>query len=291
MGESKVGVEGAVQRLQSVVAEMWAKSTTQQRRFLWDRMTRWVHLNGLEVNADSASLFVLATSVSPQGQLTYCKSLSGLFRHLGLANQSLLSLGAALRAAGAAIPQKQALPIPRDVLLGWAVSQSADVRLCALLAWKTASRWSEVQLLRSDQFLIVSANEVIIDWFVTPKGRRADPFRSCRLVVVAGSLVSEIARLFHLLSPFQRLTHLDTCHLDKTWKKELPSYTAHSIKRGAISHLLVLLARGVPIQEVLVSRLAKHASESGLSPMTLRYGGDKIALARALRTGEVTVHL
>ena len=110
------------------------------------------------MTADTAVLFVLATQVSKQGQLTYAKALSGTFTHIGLGNQPLLSFAAALRAAGAA-----------RTLLQWA---EPEVELSAVCEGDTHRGDSEL---------------------AHPKGRRGDPFTPSKLVVVTGALTEKIA--------------------------------------------------------------------------------------------------
>ncbi|KAJ9452494.1 hypothetical protein DIPPA_25585 [Diplonema papillatum] len=278
---------------------MWAETTLRDRQNLWRRFDAWTVARGLPTNADSASLFVLATQVRPQGLLSYAKALSAVFGHMGRDNHPLRALASALRAAGAAIPCAQAEPIPRELLLRWARAQESSVCLAALVAWKTASRWGEVCALSSPQFLLVTPQEVIIDWFRTPKARKRDPFRPSRFAVVQGDLTSEIATLFQECSPFEKLTEMTTEALDVTWKRApaMSTFSAHSIKRGAATFIFQKLASGeAVVPAALVDRLTKHEEKEGggadkFSDTTLRYGGDLVALARALRTGEVTRHL
>ena len=280
----------ATGRLQEVVRNMWAKKTSRERRYLWERFAAWTGRHRLPMNADAAVLFVLATSVSQQGQLTYAKALSGTFLHIGIANQSLLSFASALRAAGAAIPAGQAVHISRERLISWATVQRDDLRLCALLAWKSASRWGEVCSLDSEQFVLVTPTEVVVDWHTVPKGRRGDPFTPSKFVVVTGPLTSTIALLFDRLKPFRTLTTVTTEAIVERWRHTpgMEQYTGHSIKRGAVTYLLSLLAQGLPVDPALISVVAKHKVETALSPTTLRYAGDPVALARALGTQHVT---
>ncbi|KAJ9437374.1 hypothetical protein DIPPA_01828 [Diplonema papillatum] len=67
-----------------------------------------------------------------------------------------------------------------------------------------------------------------------------------------------------------------------------------SIKRGAVDHLVCAKAAGAPFPEHLISRLAKHTADNvdpTLAQMTVRYTSDVVALARVLRSAEVTEHL
>lgn len=281
--------------MQAVAANLWAASTTQARRNLWYRLQHWCTDNHVPVTPNAAALFVLATGVSPQAQLAYATALSGIFRHFGVDTQPLLSTAAALRAAGGKVPLSQAAPIPKDTLVAWARRQKPDVQLAALLAWKCVARWGEVQKLSRAQFLVVSPEEIIIDWHTTPKGRRANPFTLTKFTVITGDLTGQCAALVTTLTPFTTLTTLTTEGLNARWQvlPVMAPYSAHSIKRGAITHLLRLIAEGTPIPEELVSRVAKHTTPhtTGLTEMTVRYGADPVALARVLRTAEVTRYL
>ncbi|KAJ9447092.1 hypothetical protein DIPPA_34610 [Diplonema papillatum] len=281
--------------MSAVVADMWARSTTQERRSLWRRLQAWTTERGLGMNADSACLFVAATGVRPQGQLAYTKALSASFGAMGFENHPLRVLAKALRGGGAAIPENQATPIERRKLVSWARQQQSSVRLAVLVAWKTASRWAEAANLSSVQFLLVTQKEVVVDWFQTPKGRTQDPFKASRFAVIQGPLTAEIAVLYAKCAPFAPLSALTTSALDALWGQstQMQGYTAHSIKRGAVKHLLPLLTSG-KLSPHLIDRLTKHEEEGGpgtLSRTTLRYAGGDVDLARALETGKVTKHL
>ncbi|KAJ9435567.1 hypothetical protein DIPPA_19823 [Diplonema papillatum] len=288
-------VEMARTKMSAVVADMWARSTTQERRSLWRRLQAWTTERGLGMNADSACLFVAATGVRPQGQLAYTKALSASFGAMGFENHPLRVLAKALRGGGAAIPENQATPIERRKLVSWARQQQASVRLAVLVAWKTASRWAEAASLSSVQFLLVTQREVVVDWFQTPKGRTQDPFKASRFAVIQGPLTAEIAVLYAKCAPFAPLSTVTTSALDALWGQsaQMQGYTAHSIKRGAVKHLLPLLTSG-KLSPHLIDRLTKHEEEGGpgtLSRTTLRYAGGDVDLARALETGKVTKHL
>lgn len=291
--ESRVTAGQALDRLRGVVARIWAPTSTAQRFRLWNRLLEWTRSNSLAVDADSAVLFVLATGVTPQSQLTYAKQLSGIFRHFGWNSQSLLSFASALTADGATIPENQAAPIDKVALVGWARGQPAALQLAAIVAWKTASRWGETRALSSRNFVHVADDEVIIDWGTLPKGRRSSPFTLSRWTVILGDLTREIAGLVMTLGQFDRLTEISSEELNLLWRKApgMENFTAHSIKRGAVTHLFLRLAQGAPITEELIARLAKHKTESGLPEVTIRYGGSDVWLARALRTGAVTMQL
>ena len=294
--EDSVTYIEATERLQETLEKMWASKTTASRRNLWRRFRAWAREKEKPANASSAVLFVMATGVAVQGLLSYAKSLSAVMGGIGIENGPLLSLAAALRANGAAIPLEQATPMTSFDLVDWARGQELKTHLAMLVCWKTASRWGETAALSRDQFISVSPSEIIIDWFRTPKGRRANPYSPSRWTVIKGNHTEEIKILLDAMGEFKKLHPWDTSKLVKTFQQDgrMKRYTAHSIKRGAISHLLEVLASDQEQQgltEGLISRLAKHAGVSALSDTTLRYGGNPIAMARALKTGDVTCFL
>ncbi|KAJ9450188.1 hypothetical protein DIPPA_20898 [Diplonema papillatum] len=295
--EMAVSPQGALGRFQALMGDMWATTTTAQRRQLWRRFSQWTARQGLPMDPDAAVLFVMATGVKVQGQLAYSKAMAGSFKHLGIPRQPLYSLTSALRAVGADIPEHQATPMPKEVLIPWAYGQEPEVCLTALLAWKSCSRWGEVYMLASEQFLVVEDNEVIVDWNVTPKGKRGAPFKPSKYVVIRGDLTAEIARLVRSLQPFSQLCRLSTDAVAKRWGRTLgmEEYSGHSIKRGAYTVLTQLMAAGtLKVPGCLVSRVLKHEERGGertVSDVTLKYGGDPVAQARMLLTWEVTQHL
>jgi hypothetical protein len=64
--------------------------------------------------------------------------------------------------------------------------------------------------------------------------------------------------------------------------------SGHSLKRGALTILAQLVVGGL-LDIELLPRLAKHKSSmEALTASTLRYMGDRVVLARMLRTQEAT---
>lgn len=291
--ELGMSVAEANRRLSSLVASAWATGTLEDRQRLFRRFIAWTHLRGISPSPDNACLFVVATNVKLQGMFAYAKMMSAIFGHIGADNRPLKSLTSVLRGSGGATPMSQARPIPRETLMVWALGQSPLLRLTALVAWKTASRWGEVSFLPHHHFVLISDLEVIVDWHALPKGRRSNPYCRSKLAVVTGPMTLEIARLLRAAGEFSRLSPWTTEKLDREWAKDpkMRGFTGHSIKRGAVDHLLRAKAAGASFPTSLISRLAKHqndADEPDLADTTIRYTSDSIALGRALRTAEVT---
>ncbi len=287
----------ATSRLKDLVKSAWADSTVKSRQWLYRRFIAWTQLHGVPANPDTACLFVVATGIKVQGMHTYSKMMSAIYRHLGEDNRPLKTLTAVLRGAGGAIPDSQALPISKELLMQWA-SKQQDKMLCltAWVAWKTASRWDDVCYLPHHHFVLVQNDEVIVDWHAQPKGRRSNPFCRSKLAVIKGPLTSKIAKGLRAAGNFQNLSPWTGNKLNDEWKKDarMRGYTGHSIKRGATDHLLRAKAAGAPFPPALISRLTKHrndADEPDIAEMTILYASDSVALARVLRTGEVTPFL
>ncbi|KAJ9452307.1 hypothetical protein DIPPA_14232 [Diplonema papillatum] len=196
---------------------------------------------------------------------------------------------------GAAIPLNQSLAVPKDTLVEWALRQDPRVCLAALVAWKTASRWGDVCNLARRHFVLVTDKEVIVDWHNLPKGRSRNPYSKSKLVVIAGPLTAAIAALIRSLGDFQQLSGITASQLDRMWAADpsMSQFSAHSIKRGAVDHLMEAKAGGAPFPAHLISRLAKHANDVDptVADMTVRYVSNSVALARVLQTAEVTAFL
>ncbi|KAJ9437229.1 hypothetical protein DIPPA_22446 [Diplonema papillatum] len=99
----------------------------------------------------------------------------------------------------------------------------------------------------------------------------------------------EIVRLGNsLFQEVQFQYYWNVKHIPRAQLMRERRYSAHSVKRGAVDHLMAAKAGGAPFPAHLISRLAKHANEVDptVSDMTIRYTTDSVALARVLQTGE-----
>ncbi|KAJ9446256.1 hypothetical protein DIPPA_18987 [Diplonema papillatum] len=133
---------------------------------------------------------------------------------------------------------------------------------------------------------------LVVDWNTLPKGRRGNPFCRSKVVAIRGPLTREIAELLRGLGNFQQLCPLSTDQFSRLLGADNATklYSAHSVKRGAIDHLMNMKAAGAPFALQLISRLAKHTNDADptVANMTVRYTSDPVALARVLQTGDVT---
>ncbi len=282
----------ALESLHDTLRDTWAQSTLTQRQHLWHRYRAWcTRERQAPSSPESAVLFILATRQSPQTMLTYGKIMSAIFGRMGWPRLDISNLLASLRLQGAEVPIHQAVPIPRQTLETWARSQpNMTVRICCFLAWKTASRWDDVSGLQRHNFILCTPTEIIIDWSTVPKGRRRNPYKPSKYTVVVGRLTNEIAAHVWTMNARETLCPKTTSAIDTAWKSDpmMAQFTCHSIKRGALTHLIELGSTCPEIDPTRISLLAKHEHIYDLAAGTIRYSANPIATARLLRTQDVT---
>ena len=240
--EDSVTYMEATEKLQETLEKMWASKTTASRRNLWRRFRAWAREKEKPANASSAVLFVMATGVAVQGLLSYAKSLSAVMGR----NRKRTAVELGCSTEGERGGNTAGTGNANDKFRPGGLGKGARLKdhLAMLVCWKTASRWGETAALSRDQFIPVSPSEIIIDWFRTPKGRRANPYSPSRWTVIKGNHTEEIKILLDAMGEFKKLHPWDMSKLVKTFQQDgrMKRYTAHSIKRGAISHLLEVLA-------------------------------------------------
>jgi hypothetical protein len=235
--------------------------------------------------------FVVAQDILPSSALTYAKSLSATARRFDQPVPLLRLVMSGLAARGAGIPTKQAPPISREELDSLIPRLPREYRVPTLLAWKAAARWADMLALTKASFLQLRPQEVIIRWGTT-KSTRLTPFAPTLWTVVEDPDPQRLMPLIHHVnqlprpdSPFTTLTSHDFCRMASRLKVK---WTAHSMKRGAVTHLIEQAAEG-RVDPWIVARLAKH--KAGLMEFpetTLRYAANDPATARMLGTQDAT---
>jgi hypothetical protein len=164
------------------------------------------------------------------------------------------------------------------------------------LSWKTASRWDDMthitgrMIVPRPQFPL----QIIIRWGEGTKTSQAGKSLNAPhlwTVVVPNQegwddqIFTRAKILLESLPQKQHLTTLTTAQASALLKRVDNRLSAHSIKRGAVTHLF---NQGAPLE--LISRLAKHAAQTShnFSITTLGYGASDGQIALALKTQEVT---
>lgn len=268
----------ACTRVLAVLAAAYTRSTLQRKARVARLTTRVTSINEMILEVDGMN-------VAPSTKLTYINEAS---RALGMANtDELRAYRTVLQKQSALRPLKQAPPLTREVLEAVLPELTLRDQTALMLAWKTASRWGDIQKLQETNFKQISDNEIVIAWGATPKGSHMRPYRQDMYTVVTGPWTKEIAANLRRLTLSDGLTQTPTDRISTILKTltGLP-VSAHSIKRGAITHLLREVNRGVLTLEQ-VQRLGKHLSME----TTLRYAAQEIPLAHALGTQHTTSRL
>jgi hypothetical protein len=194
----------------------------------------------------------------------------------------------------ASMDTSSAVPILRDQL--FAILNrfcTAPATLAFLyLSWRTASRFDEIEALQPDSFLEVNQTRITIWWRHRSKSSQLNPHQPRFFVVLSPSIHNDD---HHWNTVVQYVLQFpgwpaQTRHQARSFLKRInPMFTDHSVKTGAINHLLNFAANNV-IPLKLISLVAKHKmDDTEISETTIGYGkANYLALARALKTEEAT---
>lgn len=191
----------------TVISQLWADSTLENRRQLWERFLSFTTERKFPIQhqqeMDWAIVMFLEhlkrenTDLKPSSVLTYAKTLAAIASRLTMMVPITRMYMSGLRATGALIPQEQAPPLPFKPHLLRLAKQALEYtsranhnlmneRLYTLLfiMVKTASRFDEVQRLLRTQLKPLNEFELMIDWSDRTKSTRSDPNRPDTKVIL-----------------------------------------------------------------------------------------------------------
>jgi hypothetical protein len=284
---------------------MWVRRTWQTRanllrRWLAHSSTLHPSLQSLPLSAQMA-LFLQSTKTSAATKRTYGGSLRSLAHHMGHVQTPVLDLvmsGLAVESNEA--PIKQAVPITPEQLnfladKAWQADPTGRLSLSLYIAWKTASRWSDVTALTKENFIEFDhqQHQVVIQWGRTKTNRR-EKYRASMVTVLQDddhpATLHLLQRTLRSLTKTTPLCPFSTSRLRAFMRRfpETATLTAHSIKRGALEMLAGFAASG-QLPARLIPLLAKHKDALHDFPAaTLRYINSKAQLGRMLRTQDAT---
>ena len=291
------------QRAEAVIRNIWAEGTTWRNRSnLWQRFQESFRLNPQQSLDWAVTTFVEETATQPSGRLQYAKDLSAMLSRMGHQVPVCRMYMAGLRTSGALEPTDQAHPISAQQVLqamGAADAQRlAPLKAGIFLAYKSAARWSDINRLQRKNIFGLKPTSLTIHWGDATKTTAAEPFAVRGLTVVehpAGMhwLVDYLAQLtpeqFICPWPTDKVTRWMLAYVPQDTDPQ-KAVTASSIKRGAVTFLVVQASRGLVSPE-LISRVAKHKHWfEEISATTIRYVGREVwdELAHVLRTQEAT---
>jgi hypothetical protein len=170
-------------------------------------------------------------------------------------------------------------------------THNPTLRVALFVAWKCAARWADVLELSGKSFVQLTPTQIVVAWDST-KTTSAGDFRAWRWTVIHDRLPMDwVVQVLETLGQLQPLTRVPTSVLPQHLQKFGGDFTAHSIKRGALDHLVREAVDG-KLDIKLIPLLAKHQDPSNQFPAsTLRYIQDKVALALLLGSQKATILL
>ena len=200
-----------------------------------------------------------------------------------------------LRNSGALVTTHSAECATLDQVRHLLAVSSPDVAAAVSLAWRTASRWGDLEDLSAANFLQVEDCRITLEWGRTKSNQELRDTMSS-LVVIAS--VVPMPEIVNFVRQLRRGVPFCTIRTDKfrailaadTSTAEL---TAHSLKNGAADVLLhhAILGR---VDKSLIPRVTKHSEgdrSERLPSVTQGYFKDKVRRAQLLETEKVTIWL
>ena len=277
----------------ALVQSRWSKSTLQRRAYLGTTYTEFLTSMDLPETEESLVLTLqwMAPSVEPSTLAAYATTLRAMYP--GCGGDLLSNYIASLRVLAGSSTLHQAPPITIAQFQEAFSKMPPEVRWAFWLAWKTASRWADVKnITRKTVHFTVRPDEMVVDFHNLTKASKLRPFRHDMVVLIRDTYenVQSFRRYIASRPLSAPLTTWTTNTLTQFLRKLFPGshLSAHSLKRRVIQLLTEAAAEGlIPLQ--LVAQMAKHVGGQPLLPdTTVRYLTDRVALARANRSGEAT---
>lgn len=194
-----------------------------------------------------------AKLIQPPSAYTYLKELRMSSQKLDIPMDltALHEYGEALKRGGALRSENQAPPAHRADVEASLLLLSEDEGIGMIVAWKTSSRIGEIQYLLKENFQWIRDDL----WAITFPFSKSDPYRlGTTLTTHLGTAWSERLRAaVDALPPGGQLSTLTTRRAAAVLGRVRQELTAHSIKRGALTAMLLA---GAPLN--LIQIMAKH---------------------------------
>lgn len=260
--------ETVVAKLEEVLQHRYVDSTWRHMVSIRERLR--VYMEALRVDSvlDGALFFLtdlLLKEREKSSVLTYHWQLQKaieIFDGMALKENWLWNaFGVCLRRMGALVPHRQAVAMTRDHFLRIVADNDIDinVRMAVLLAWKTGMRGSDLRRLNVGDVTVVAEEQAIIVHLV---GNKTDYYvQGTHIWADVGS--PEAVRYFQRRRREAKdspLFPFSNAEITRALRRADPHYTGHSIRRGALSYLVLV---GKTEEEIL--RLKTHRTREGLA--------------------------
>ena len=270
----------------------WSKSTWDSRCGLWTRFETWSA--GQPMTPFRAVTFLRQQTCEVQAKLPYAKAFCALFSHMASNTAPLKLYEKSLVAQGALVPIQQAKAMTKPQVLRLAArilnkykAKGRGAAITTKAAWKVAGRWTETAEITREMCPVLTPTRIVVAWGQKHKSGRLKPYSKSMYTVIQGDWTAEICAYIKTLKANQPLTTWTTRKISLVMRTLFgQGYSSHSIKHGAVTFLMRLVAQGIITLEE-AARLAKHANVE----TTLRYAGDPEATALALGTQRATALL
>jgi hypothetical protein len=152
----------------------------------------------------------------------------------------------------------------------------------------------DLAALKKESFISVEPHRVILKWNTT-KTTRLNPHSFVLWTVIEDRSPERLAPIVNrvlAMRPGEKFTTTTAASFDRYTLQHNMPWTAHSFKRGALTHLMrAALDKKVPRQVVWF--LAKHSDgwNQGVPESTLRYITDQQVIAMMTETWRATILL
>lgn len=271
----------------------WAESTTSARRALWARFVQFRRVRGPVESLDASAVMFIREipNINLSSRKTYANTLAATLRELMIPCPTLRLMARGMVHMGANIATTTAIPILRsevNQLVEQFRPASPLLALTFWLMWKTASRFDDVSGLTRENFLVVSEEEIILQFGVLKANQSGVPSATSLVHIKDRQAMDWQCATLTQLAPSDKICSLSYTTFMERIKAVHPNLSAHSFKHGAHDTLLDEVEKGLlPLS--VIPLILKHKDPTVEYPeQSIRYAKDKAKYARILGTGSAT---
>jgi len=270
-------------RAMKVLSQLWAETTMKNRRYLWMRFNKFRQEKCKQGTTTDWALLAFLESMphlQQNSKLQYARALAAVHTRLSIDLPLLKMYNRSLVKQGASVPLNQATPITTDQILEVRRhafnQQNWRMHAMLFLMWKSASRHSDVARLQRQDIVAMTATTITIKWNCqSVKNLKGQPNRIETVTMIEHQDDQEMQQVRRFINQIPNpQSFLCPVPLDKFNKflkeyvtlppvanlskqQQLENLTSHSIKRGAVTHL-VKVAPESDLDPAIISRIAKH---------------------------------
>ena len=200
-------------------------------------------------------------NVLPSSGLAYSYAVSSAHRHMledTVHSHKLDAFRRGLRRMGAEVPRTQAVPATKaEVEQAMRDERDPEVRLALGLMWHGAARCSDVKSIATREVRVKNDGVVSITW----RGTKNDPFAKGQTtgVCLPTQLNGVLGKTMRKNRDGGLVQGVSYSKVSRAVKRVNPALTPHSLRRGAVHHLI---HKGLELRAV--QKLTRHRTTEGL---------------------------